>query len=77
MSAFGVYEKGLRMTTIKCRFCGTTTDIPESGRALQRLRKGPATPCPGNPMKLAPSHLESTCLKDWGWDEHYEVLDDT
>jgi hypothetical protein len=59
------------MTRIKCRFCGIIQKIPQTGRKLAKIRKGPATPCKGDPMKLAPGHLENV----WSWDEHYEVLD--
>lgn len=59
------------MTKVKCRFCGTTQTIPEKGRALKALRKGPPLPCQGNTNELAPAHLENA----YSWDEHYEILD--
>jgi hypothetical protein len=59
------------MTIIKCRFCGTIAEIPEEGRKLKKLRKGPPMPCKGDNSKLAPSHMEAV----YSWDDHFQVLE--
>lgn len=59
------------MTRIKCRFCGTEGFIPETGRALEKLRKGPPMACKGDNMKLKPPHMEAV----YSWNEHFEVLE--
>lgn len=59
------------MTLIKCRFCGIISEIRETGKSLNRLKKGPAMPCKGNKDTLSPGHLEIVET----WDEHYEVLE--